>query len=32
LCCVCALGVQVDLRFAFFQVLSRFPPDYLGDP
>jgi hypothetical protein len=32
LCCVRALGVQVDLRFAFFQVLSRFPPDYLGDP
>jgi hypothetical protein len=26
------LGVRVDLCFVFFQVLSGFPPGYLGDP
>jgi hypothetical protein len=31
-CCVCVLGVQVDLRLHFLQVLSGFPIGYLGDP
>jgi hypothetical protein len=32
LCCVCVLGVQVDLRFAFFASFKRISPGYLGDP
>jgi hypothetical protein len=32
LCCVCVLGVRVDLRFAFFAGFKRVSPGYLGDP
>jgi hypothetical protein len=32
LCCVCVLGVQVDLCFAFFAGFKQVPPGYLGDP
>jgi hypothetical protein len=32
LCCVCVLGVQVDLCFAFFAGFKRVCPGYLGDP
>jgi hypothetical protein len=32
LCCLCVLGVRVDLCFAFFAGFKRVSPGYLGDP